>query len=118
MNDSREILEGQLERYEEQLGGLNSYVKELKDRTTEHGTERVHFEEDLIEAEHNIKYYEAEITRIKMELGKSGGTSTLPSRMAMLGVVSFTFTCIGFVAGALLGPRLGFWGGRKNSRKV
>lgn len=68
MNPDRDTLEAQLKEYEGQLRGLNSYVKELKDKTAEHGTESEHFESDLVEAEHNVKYYEDEITRIKGEL--------------------------------------------------
>lgn len=65
MTDNREKLEAQLEQYETQLRRLHAYVKELNDRTAEHNTEREHFEADLVEAEHNVKYYEGEITRIK-----------------------------------------------------
>jgi len=65
MSADNEMLEKQLKEYEEQLGGLNSYVKELKDKTAEHGTQREHFEIDLMEAEHNIKYYEEEMARVR-----------------------------------------------------
>lgn len=75
MTDNRENLEAQLEQYETQLRGLNTYVKELKDRTDEHSTDREHFEGALEEAEHNIKYYEGEITRIR-ELIKTEPEST------------------------------------------
>ncbi len=56
MKADNEMLEGQLEAYEKELRGLNSYGKELKDRAAEHGTAGEHYEEDLTEAEHNIKY--------------------------------------------------------------
>lgn len=65
MKPDSESLEEQLEEYEGQLRGLNSYVKELKAKTAEHGTEKEHFEGDLTEAEHNIQYYEGEVARIK-----------------------------------------------------
>ena len=68
MKPDRELLEDQLKNYEEQLRGLNSYVTELKDKTAEHGTEKEHYESDLMEAEHNIEFYEGEIARIKGEL--------------------------------------------------
>ena len=68
MEPDRETLEDQLKDYEDQLRGLNSYVKELKDRTAEHGTAGEHYESDLSEAEHNIKFYEGEVARIKGEL--------------------------------------------------
>jgi uncharacterized protein len=65
MKANHEMLEELSKDYEGQLRGLKSYVKELKDKTAEHGTQREHFEEDLMEAEHNIKHYEAEIARIR-----------------------------------------------------
>lgn len=51
--------------YAEQLRGLNSYIKELKDKTAQHGTQTEAFADDLMEAEHNVKYYEGEIALIK-----------------------------------------------------
>ena len=57
MKADREILEDMLERNERELQGLRSYLAELKKRTEEHGTDSAHFEEDLLEAEHNISYY-------------------------------------------------------------
>jgi uncharacterized protein len=65
MKADHEILEAELKDYEEQLRGLHSYVKELKDKTVKHSTQKEQFEEDLVEAENNIKYYEGEIARIK-----------------------------------------------------
>ncbi|HEY9282417.1 MAG TPA: hypothetical protein VIP46_03090 [Pyrinomonadaceae bacterium] len=54
MRHDRDTLEAQLQEYEEQLRSLNSYVRELKAKTAEHGTAGEHFESDLSEAEHNI----------------------------------------------------------------
>lgn len=67
------MLEDQLESYEAQLRSLNSYIKELNDKTAAHGTEKAHFEVDLMEAEHNIKYYEGEIARIRELIEKESG---------------------------------------------
>ena len=76
MNEDRGMLEDHLERYETQLKSLSSYIKELNDLTTKHGTDHEHFESDLMEAEHNVKYYEDEIARIKKQLSKGGGGAT------------------------------------------
>ena len=73
MKASHELLEVKLKNYEEQLRGLRSYIKELKDKTSEHGTQREHYEEDLMEAEHNAKYYEGEIERIREQIVDEGG---------------------------------------------
>ncbi|MDT4895180.1 MAG: hypothetical protein QOH25_257 [Acidobacteriota bacterium] len=113
MKDNREMLEDQLENFETQLRSLNSYLKELKDKTAEHGTDRAQFEEDLIEAENNVKYYEGEIARLKKEVGKSdqgAGTRTVADsilpRTAKQGIGSFVLSAISFVSGALLGSKL------------
>jgi len=65
MKADYEELEGKLKEYEGQLREANCYIKELKDKTAEYGTQKEHFEADLTEAEHNIKYYEGEIALIK-----------------------------------------------------
>jgi uncharacterized protein YegP (UPF0339 family) len=69
MKAEHEVLEDHLKEYEEKLRGLNSYLKELKYRAGEHGTEKEHIDEDLMEAENNIKYYECEIVRIRELIG-------------------------------------------------
>lgn len=76
MNANREMFEDQLESYEAQLRSLNSYIKELNDKTAKHDTEKAHFEQDLMEAEHNVKYYEGEIARIRELIEKESGGAT------------------------------------------
>ena len=70
MKVDHQMLEERLKDYEGQLRGYNCYIKELKDRTAEYGTQKEHFEEDLMEAEHNAKYCEGEIALIKELLEK------------------------------------------------
>jgi uncharacterized protein YegP (UPF0339 family) len=74
MKADHEKLEEEWKDYEVQLRGLNSYVKELKDKTAQYGTQKEQFEVDLMEAEHNIKYYEGEMARVK-ELIEKGPVS-------------------------------------------
>lgn len=57
MEADQELLEERLKDYEGQLRSLTSYVREPKDMTAAHGTQREHFEADLTEAEHNLRYY-------------------------------------------------------------
>lgn len=76
MNENSEILQTQLEKYEAQLKCFKSYIRELNDRTAEHGTEREHFETDLLEAEHNVKYYEAEIALVREQINKGSHGAT------------------------------------------
>jgi predicted AAA+ superfamily ATPase len=113
MKPSRAMLEDHLERYEGQLKGLKSYLTELKEMTTRYGTEREQFESDLVEAEHNIKYYEGEIARIKEEMGeraKGERPKTVPDtilpRTAKQGIGSFVISSVSFITGALLGSKM------------
>ncbi|HEV7473095.1 MAG TPA: hypothetical protein VGN90_03535 [Pyrinomonadaceae bacterium] len=113
MKTNREVLEDRLEDDEEQLKGLKSFVTELKAMTAKNGTDEAQFEEDLREAEHNIKFYDGEITRVKKEIADSpkdkphrpGGTYEPKSPKP--GISSIIFSSIGFVAGTLFGSILG-----------
>ncbi|HEX8921879.1 MAG TPA: hypothetical protein VF766_10405 [Pyrinomonadaceae bacterium] len=114
MKVNREILEDQLDRNEAQLKSLTSFLKELNDRVAEHGTDKAQVEEDLHEAEHNIKYYESEIAQIKKELGGKSDKGSSPQktpdsvlpRTAKQGLGSLILSSISFVAGALFGSKL------------
>lgn len=118
MNVNRDILEDQLQDYEAQLKSLNSYIKELKHQTDKHGTDEDHYETNLMEAEHNVKYYEEEIARLKNEIGhkgkgggggggggRGGGGVVLPPKVKQ-GLIPVILSSVSFVAGALLGSKL------------
>lgn len=117
MKVNREVLEDQLQDYEEQLKGLNSFLKELGTVTAKHGTSKEQFIDDVVEAEHNIKYYEAQIAGVKEELGKS--ENTIPPQaggtpgpwIPKPGISSIIFSSIGFIAGA-------FFGSKRTARKA
>jgi septal ring factor EnvC (AmiA/AmiB activator) len=113
MKPSRELLRAQLERYETELKGFKSYLKELNDMTARHSTDRAHFEEDLIEAENNVKYYEGEVAEIKKEIGdydksssRQGAPDSVLPRTVKQGIGSFVLSSVSFVAGALLGSKM------------
>ena len=113
MNANREILEDQLKKYEMQLKSLRSYLTELNNKAAELGTDRSQFQDDLIEAEHNVKYYEGETARIRKELGGLNkgapigqGADTVLPRTVKQGIGSLIFSSISFAAGILLGSRL------------
>lgn len=121
MKAVNEVLEEQLETYEEKLKGLKSYIKELSSMCEKHGTSEEHLKEDQLEAENNIKYYEDEIARIKREMGKSPEpkpTQTIPDTIlpqtAKQGLGSLIISSISFVAGALLGASLKSRRGKKD----
>jgi prefoldin subunit 5 len=114
MKPKREMLEDQLETYEEQLKGLTSYLNELKKTTADLGTDKTQFEEDLIETENDVKYYGGEVARIKTELGKLEKAAP-PARTAVdtvlphtlkQGMGSLLLSSISFAAGMLLGSML------------
>ncbi|HJR08414.1 MAG TPA: hypothetical protein VJ842_14225 [Pyrinomonadaceae bacterium] len=114
MNVNRDVLEDQLQDYEAQLRSLNSYVKELNDQIAKHGTDKAQVEEDLLEAGHNVKYYEGEIARLKQEIGhvgkgggggQGGGKVHLPPKVKQ-GLVPVVISSISFLAGTLLGSKL------------
>lgn len=111
MKVKRDVLEDHLQEYEREVVGLRSYIQELKGQTDKHGTERSEYETDLIEAEHNVKFYDAEIARIKQEL-RDG--RFLP-RAAKQGIGFFVSTAVGFIAGVFLGSQLK--AGRKDSQE-
>lgn len=114
MNQKRQTLESQLADYEDQLKGLNSYIKELTDRTKEHGTDSEHFETDLIEARHNAEYYEGAMARIKKELSEADNTTSTPDEPTTIsqqifkqGIGALILCSVSFVAGAILASQLG-----------
>jgi hypothetical protein len=113
MKASREILEDLHEGHVQKLHELRSYIKELSDMTAKHGTDKTVFEEELMEAQHNAKYYESEIASIKRELGKlpktvrtQGGAESLLTQLAKQGMTPLVCTSIGFIAGLLIGSSL------------
>jgi chromosome segregation ATPase len=113
MKANREILEDQLESHQEHLKSLNSFIKELNKTADECGTDRAQIEEDLVEAEHNVEFYEADVSRIKKELGglgKATGTPDEPENVlpqtVKQGVGALILSSISFAAGALLGSKL------------
>ena len=113
MKDNRELLENRLENCEAELRSSQAYLAELKSMTAKHGTDKAQFEEDLLEAETNVKYYEAEVAHLKTLAEKSdkgAGTRTVADsvlpRTAKQGIGSFVLSAISFVSGALLGSKL------------
>lgn len=112
MKDQREIMEDQLESHEKELAELNSYIKELNEMTAKHGTPREHFEEELMRAQHNAKYYEEEVARIRREIGELPKARTQIEADTILpqttkqGLGSLLFCSVGFLAGVLLGSGL------------
>lgn len=122
MNKNHRTLENMVEDYELQMKGLNSYIKELTDRTKEHGTDSEHFEVDLMEAQHNVKYYEGEIAHIKKELSEADKTTGTPDdpttvlqQILKPDIGTLILASVSFVAGAILASQLSSRLGSKDS---
>ena len=60
MTNQREIIKSQRTNYEEKVGGLKSYVKELTEMAALHGTDLIHIEEDLAKAKADLEFYEGQ----------------------------------------------------------
>ena len=125
MNESRDTLEERLQDYEARLGGLKSFVKELNDKVAEHGTERDHVHEDLLEAEHNVKFYEDGVAQLKAQLAELGDAPK-PGRPYAGGVgpvlkskKGIGALVVGLLAGALvaIGLKSRRGGGKKGEGK-
>lgn len=110
MKNHREILEDQLDGYSTKLQSTKAYITELTKTTAKHGTDRAHFDEDLVEAEHNAKYYQGEVERLKKEIAASPtakpGSGSKPGHISKPGLLALALSPIGFLVGALLGARL------------
>jgi hypothetical protein len=113
MKPNKEMLEDRLENFEEEFKGLSSYVGELKSTTAKLGTDPSQFEEDLMEAEQNIGYYQGEIAATKAEIGELAnpepakpGPGTILPQTARQGIGSLVLSSITFIVGALLGSKL------------
>lgn len=116
MKPNREMLQAHLEMHEEQLRELTSYLTELKNTASKLGTDNTQYEEAVMEAESNIKYYGSEVARIKTELGKlekdapaapalAAVDTVLPHTLKQ-GIGSLLLSSISFAAGMLVGSML------------
>lgn len=120
MRTSRELLENQLERYENELNETKAYVKELKSTAAAPGgVDEEHFAQHLSEAEHNINYYEGGIKRVKDELrnySSSGeprrGLAAILPELPTEGTGAVILLGIGVAVGILIGSAMSGRGGR------
>ncbi len=113
MTLTRDQLEDQAGEYQTRLSGLRSYMTELREMLSRHGTDESLLEADLHEAEHNVRYYEAELARVRKELGAArgggGGTGRVEALLPLTGKQSagaIALVSLGFAAGVLVGRLL------------
>lgn len=113
MTLTRDQLEDQASEYQTRLSGLRSYVEELREMASRHGTDESLLQEDLHEAEHNVSFYEAQLARVRKELrsAPSGGGwpdegGSLLSLVGKQGVGAVALVSLGFAAGVVVGRLL------------
>lgn len=106
MQDQRAMLEDEHSQMREKLQHARAHAQALKQCAAEHGLDEPHYQHDLMKAENDAQYYEAEIGRLGEALsatpagGKTGGG--IPY-LGELGGVSVAAACVAFGAGVLLG---------------
>lgn len=61
MKTQEEMLQEVREDYAAKLGGLQAYIRELNERADAHDAEDEHYQADLMRAENDASYYEAEL---------------------------------------------------------
>jgi hypothetical protein len=109
--------EAQLRSYQTRLASINSFIKELGDRTAECATEPEQYQEDLTSAHHTSAYYASQVELLSREVVLATPASTA-QRMLVQGrapsIGSFPLALISFVAGALLGSMVS--GGKSQGR--
>ena len=100
MQDHRAMLEGERSEMREKLRNIRAYADALRQRAAEHGTDDEHCKRDLMKAENDASYYEAEIERLTDALGRGGPTvGGAPS----FGGVPLVAASVAFAVGVLLG---------------
>jgi len=110
MQDQRAMLEDERSEMREKLRNLKAYAAALKQRVGEHGVEEEQYRRDLMQAENDAGYYEAEIGRLTEALGrpplaKAGGAGAGGGIAYLRGAggVSVVAACVAFAAGVVLG---------------
>jgi len=107
MQDQRAMLEDERSEFQEKLRNLRAYARALKESASKHDLDESHYSTDLMRAENDAQYYEAEIGRLTEALGGApnspGGAARLAAGLSQLGGVSLAAASVAFVAGVLLG---------------
>ena len=69
MTNQREFIKTQRTKFEERMGGLKSFVKELTEMAARHGTDEALIEEDLVKAKADLVFYESQAGECAAALG-------------------------------------------------
>jgi len=104
MHDQRAMLEGERAEMREKLRNLRAYAATLRQRVAEHDCDEEHFGRDLMRAENDAAYYEAEIGRLTDAMGRASGRGgSLAAGLSQAGGVPLAAASVAFAAGLLLG---------------
>lgn len=82
MNANSTLAERELAEFEEKLQNLRSYISAIKERARNHGTDYEHYDDDLMKAENDARYYESEIETLRRSA--AGITEPPPPRAPLL----------------------------------
>lgn len=104
MKTQREILEEAKLEFEEKLQNLLAYTRELTSRAEKHGSEKAHYEADLMKAKNDAQYYENKIESIEQLIKPTSATRL--RLIAKQGGVPIIAATIAFLAGVYLGSMI------------
>ena len=99
MQSHTELAARELSEFEEKLQNLKGHIRALKEAAARHDAESEHYDEDLMKAENDAAYYEAEIKRLRQAAGVSG-PPLVPVRTDASALVQ---TGLAFAAGIFVG---------------
>ena len=102
MKAQAELAARELPELEEKLRNLKAHVHGLREAAQQHTDASEHFDEDLMKAENDAAYYEAEVNRMRQQ---AAGVTTAPVRPLPVrtDTGSLIQTGLAFAAGIFVG---------------
>ena len=107
MQDQRAMLEDERSALREKLQRARAYASALRQRAEEHDLDEQHYRHELIKAENDAQYYEAEVARLGEALSATPAAGKKSSvglpYLGEVGGTSVAAACVAFGLGVLLG---------------
>lgn len=99
MQSHTELAARELSEFEEKLQNLKGYIGTLKEAARTDGAESEHYDDDLMKAENDPGYYEAEIKRLR----EAAGIPSPPLVPVRTDASALVQTGLAFAAGIFVG---------------